>query len=69
MPNKLEEVGISLVILGGCSGSRRFYPPEEWIQEIEDVADKAGIAVFEKDNLRRVWDKRPRQEMPNEQQG
>ena len=64
MPNKLEEAGISWVIIGGQSGSKKFFPPEEWIAEIELEADKVRIPVFEKDNLRQVWDRTPRQEMP-----
>ena len=56
--------GIDLAIIGGLSGSKPFYPPEEWIQKIEQMADKAGIPVFEKNNLRKVWRSIPRQEMP-----
>jgi len=52
------------IIIGGQSGRDKFYPPESWIKEIENVADKAGIPVFEKDNLREIWDKPPRQEVP-----
>lgn len=61
----LKEANINWVIIGGMSGSKPFYPPEEWIEEIEQAADKAGIPVFEKYNLKKVWDKPPRQEMPN----
>ncbi len=52
------------IILGGRSGSHKFYPPEEWIKEIEDAADKVGIPVFEKDNLRKDKTIKPRQEWP-----
>jgi len=52
------------LIVGGQSGRNKFYPPESWIQEIEDACDKDGIPVFEKNNLRETWDKPPRQEMP-----
>jgi len=52
------------VIIGGQSGSKKFYPPEDWIQEIELACDKANIPVFEKENLRSIWDGAPRQEMP-----
>ncbi len=55
---------VDWIILGGMSGSRKFYPPEEWIQDIEKAADRAGIPVFEKNNLRKVWLKEPRREMP-----
>ena len=51
--NKLQEAGIDWLILGGKSGKPPFYPHEEWIQEIEEAADKAGIPVFEKFNLYR----------------
>jgi len=51
------------IIIGGQSGSKKFYPPEGWIQEIEQAADNAGIPVFEKNNLRQ-WTKQSRQEMP-----
>jgi len=42
------------LILGGLTRNGRtvFYPPEEWIQEIEQAADCAGIPIFEKPNLR-----------------
>lgn len=53
------------VIIGGKSGSFPFYPPEEWIQEIETSCDRLGIPVFEKDNLRKVWYNKPRREYPN----
>ena len=68
---------LNWVIIGGKSGKDKFYPPEEWIKEIEKAADKVRIPVFEKDNLREVlwtrnnlygnyqiWYKYPRREMP-----
>jgi protein gp37 len=55
---------IDWVIIGGQSGKDKFYPPEEWIQEIENACDKLRIPIFEKDNLRKVWSNTPRQEMP-----
>ncbi len=56
---------VNWLILGGKSGKQPFYPNESWIQEIEEAADRAGIAVFEKNNLRKDWgDRQPRQEMP-----
>jgi hypothetical protein len=50
MTNKLEEAGISWVILG--SQTKPYKPPRiEWVEEIIRAADKAGIPVFLKDNL------------------
>lgn len=54
------------VIIGGQSGKDKFYPQEEWIQEIESACDNARIPIFEKGNLRKVWYNYPRQEMPME---
>ena len=49
--NKLEEAGISWVILG--SQTKPYKPPKiEWVQEIVESCDKAGIPVFLKDNLK-----------------
>jgi len=59
--------GISWIILGGQSGNHKFFPPKTWIQDIENAADNAHIPVFEKNNLRKIWDKLPRQEMPKEE--
>ena len=43
--NKLEEAGISWVILG--SQTKPYKPPKiEWVQEIVESCDKAGIPVF-----------------------
>ena len=51
MPNKLEEAGISWVILG--SQTKPYKPPKiEWVQEIVEACDKAGIPVFLKNNLK-----------------
>ena len=55
---------VEWVITGGKSGKDKFYPPEDWIQEIESAADGAGVAVFEKDNLRKEWPELPRREFP-----
>ena len=43
---------LNWLILGGRTGRKKFFPPEEWIKEIEQAADAAGIPVFEKPNLR-----------------
>ncbi|KKN56893.1 hypothetical protein LCGC14_0567460 [marine sediment metagenome] len=60
----LVEAGINWLVIGGRSGADRFYPPDEWIDEIESAADGAGIPVFEKNNLRKVWANPPKQDMP-----
>ncbi len=77
MSKKLD--GISLVIIG--SQTRPTVMPEiEWVQEIVEACDKAGIPVFLKNNLKPLIDKVPdeifplfvndegqlRQEMPQE---
>jgi len=59
-----KEQRINWVIIGGQSGKDKFYPPEEWIEEIESACGKARIPAFEKNNLRKVWNRTPRQEMP-----
>ena len=42
--------GVSWIVIGGWSGGKN--PPQiEQVKEIIDAADKAGIAVFLKDNL------------------
>ena len=63
LPLRLKDT-VNWIILGGRSVAHKFYPPEPWIQEIEDAADKAGIPVFEKQNLRKTWAKPPRREWP-----
>ena len=50
MQNKLEEAGISWVIIGAQTKPLKI-PPFEWVVEIVTVADKAGIPVFLKNNL------------------
>lgn len=62
-PEQLK-AGCNWLIIGGLSGKQRFYPPEEWIQEIETAADKARIPVFEKNNLKPLLQRELIQEMP-----
>lgn len=50
MPNKLEEAGISWVILGSQT-MPTVMPKIEWVREIVEACDKAGIPVFIKNNL------------------
>jgi len=50
MSNKLEEADISWVVIGSQT-KPTVYPKIEWVQEIIQGADKAGIPVFLKNNL------------------
>ncbi len=50
MPNKLEEAGIAWIILGAQT-KPTLQPKIEWVREIVEAADKAGVKVFLKDNL------------------
>ncbi len=54
MPNKLEEAGISWVIIGAQT-KPTVYPKIEWVREIVEAADKAGVKVFLKDNLKPLY--------------
>jgi len=52
----LREAGISWVILG--SQTKPYKPPKiEWVREIVEACDKAGIPVFLKDNLKPLFGK------------
>jgi len=57
---------VDWIIIGGMTGKKPFYPPEEWIQVIIRKADNLKIPVFEKDNLRKIWNKAPRREFSND---
>jgi len=49
--NKLEGSGINWLIIG--AQTKPYKPPEiSWAQEIVEAADKAGVKVFLKDNLK-----------------
>ncbi len=51
MSNKLKDAGISWIIIG--SQTRPTVMPKlEWVTGIVEAADKAGCAVFLKDNLK-----------------
>ena len=66
MTNKLEEAGISWVILGSQT-KPTVMPKIEWVEEITEACDKAGVAVFHKDNLKPIFPEPTntlRQEMP-----
>ncbi len=49
-PQFLKDAGINWVVIGGWSGGKTS-PQVEWIKEIVEAADKAGIPVFLKNNL------------------
>lgn len=51
MANKLEEAGISLLIIGAQT-KPTVLPRLEWLPGIVQAADKADIRVFLKDNLK-----------------
>jgi len=67
---QFKEVGINWIIIGGQT--KPYKPPKlEWVQEIEDAADKVNIPIFEKDNLVPLFTENEittglRQEFPNE---
>lgn len=52
----LQVAGVSWLIIGGLSlpGRRYQHPLPQWVADIEAAADKAGVAVFEKENIRSV---------------
>ena len=62
----LDLKDVDWIIIGGMTGKKPFYPPEEWIQVIIRQADNLKIPVFEKDNLRKIWNKAPRREFSND---
>jgi len=52
----LHETGISWVIIGAQTPfSIKTVPKIEWVNEIVEAADKAGIPVFQKDNLKPLF--------------
>ena len=58
MPNKLDDAGIKWVIIG--AQTKPYKPPKiEWVQEITEACDKAGIKVFLKNNLKPLLLDRP----------
>ena len=69
LTDKLGEAGIKWVIIGSQTKPTVF-PKIEWVSEIVEACDKAGIPVFLKDNLRALLNKGKvgwplRQEMPD----
>ncbi len=50
--SKLSDAGISWLIVGQCTPVKASTSPKiEWVREIVEAADKAGIPVFLKNNL------------------
>ena len=63
MPNKLEDAGISWVIIG--SQTKPYKPPKGlWVDEITEACKKASIPYFLKDNLRPLLGNDLVQDMP-----
>jgi len=53
----LKKWGISLIIIGRQTPvSKKTAPRIEWITEIVEACDKAGVAVFLKNNLISLFD-------------
>ncbi len=51
----LSLAGISFVVIGGFSGGKN--PPKiEWVKEIVEACDKAGVKVWLKDNLKPLFE-------------
>lgn len=65
VPHGIEK--LDWVIVGGMSGSKPFYPPEHWVQDIEEVANNNGVPVFEKSNLRKNTSATVQREFPCQQ--
>ena len=56
---------INWIIVGAATGKGANLPRLEWVREIVKAADKAGIPVFLKDNLLKIYPELPkRQELP-----
>jgi protein gp37 len=49
---KLNLKEIDLIIIGGQSGPKPFYPKKSWVDNIKRQAKEAGIPVYLKKNLR-----------------
>ena len=58
MVNALERARINQVIIGSQT-KPTVYPKIEWVREIVEACDKAGILVFLKNNLKPLADKNP----------
>jgi len=61
--NAFKRAGIKCLIIG--AQTKPYKPPKiEWVKEIVNAADKAGIPVFQKDNLKPLLCDTLRQELP-----
>ncbi len=60
--NTFKRAGINLVIIGGQTRPT-IHPKIEWIREIVEACDKAGIPVFLKNNLKPLF--QPFMRVPN----
>ena len=56
LTQKLRNAGISWVILGAATSPYRA-PKIEWVNEICEAANKAGVPVWLKNNLKPLFDK------------
>lgn len=55
-PERLGYVGINWLIIGRLTGYGHKYDPKiEWIEEIVRAADRVGIPIFLKDNLKPMF--------------
>ena len=65
LSRSFELAGINWLIVGRLTGyGHKFDPKIEWVEEIELTARKAGIPIFEKDNLAPLLQRELIQEMP-----
>ena len=59
----MSNIKIDWIIIG--AQTKPYKPPEiEWVREIVEAADRAGIPVFQKDNLQMLLGNNLRQEIP-----
>ena len=61
----IKASGVNWAIIGRQTPpSKKTEPNLEWIQEIESACDKAGIPIFEKNNLKSLLNRPLKQEFP-----
>lgn len=64
-PGAYVNTWLDWIIIGAQTGPNAIKPKREWVTQIIEQADAAGIPVFIKDNLIRIYPDLPhRQEMP-----
>jgi len=58
------------IIIGAETGNRKgkIAPREQWIEQIVEVANKGGVPIFMKDNLKPYWHGELRQEFPKNEE-